>query len=56
MSLQSGLNDKSILCKIQENQSIMTEKNKPNTIETYLRIAAEWSKLSYYKRKQVGAQ
>jgi dCMP deaminase len=33
----------------------MTEKKQAKYDKAYLRIAAEWSKLSYCKRKQVGA-
>lgn len=33
----------------------MTEKKQSKYDKAYLRIAAEWSKLSYCKRKQVGA-
>lgn len=33
----------------------MTEKKQTKYDKAYLRIAAEWSKLSYCKRKQVGA-
>lgn len=40
---------------LQENEIIMTEKKQAKYDKAYLRIAAEWSKLSYCKRKQVGA-
>lgn len=43
------------LCLRGKNVKKMTEKKQTKYDKAYLRIAAEWSKLSYCKRKQVGA-